>query len=133
VFDYTIACRILLCLTRAMGYLLYKYKETGYGSWVIVEIGPYQPDAIACVLKAFFPNGTVLARIESMTVFEPGVVTDINYLCSPKRFHDPHTIDMLRKAPRELVARLLDRWETHDNDDWKHLVSEIRARVLNLS
>lgn len=116
-----------------MSHLLYKYKEGGYGNWVIVELGNHTQEDVASLLKAFFPSGRVLASLHSMTVHEIGVVTDPLVLCSPRRFSDPHTFEHLRRTSRELVASMLERWESHEHDQWRILAREIRARVLHLS
>lgn len=124
---------MLLWASTWVGYLLYKYKEGEQGTWVIVDIGSYQLDAITCLLGAFFPSGRALARINSMVAFEPGVILDPMTLCIPNRFRDAHSIDLLRKAPRELVRKLVESWEKHEHVSWQAPAREIRTRVLQLS
>lgn len=116
-----------------MGYILYKYKESGYSTWVILDLGSHKEEAMASLMKAFFPHGRVLAAIPMLKAYETGVVTDPFLLCNPYRYRETHTVEVLRKTPRDLVALLLNRWETNESKQWLPLVQEIRAKVLHLS
>lgn len=116
-----------------MGYILYKYKESGYSTWVILALGRHKEEAMVSLMRAFFPHGRVLASIPVLTAHETGVVTDPFLLCNPYRYRETHTVDMLRKTPRDLVALLLDRWETNESKQWLPLIQELRAKVLQLS